>query len=166
MLKKEFLDVLNQKLSLISDKEREDIILEYGTYIDDKIAGGVAEEEAVAGFGDVDELVKDILDAYKINTDSMDPFSNRADKTIDKVYAKVEELFSKLGNFSMNEIFHLSLIHIYHNMLEEVEEKGVIFLDTDSALKACPDLLKEYFGKLVPYTDNKYAALNLSLIHI
>ena len=77
MLKKEFLDVLNQKLSLISDKEREDIILEYGTYIDDKIAGGVAEEEAVAGFGDVDELVKDILDAYKINTDSMDPFSNR-----------------------------------------------------------------------------------------
>ena len=107
MLKKEFLDVLTQKLSLISDKEREDILLEYGTYIDDKIAGGVAEEEAVAGFGDVDELVKDILDAYKINTDSMDPFSNRADKTIDKVYAKVEELFSKLGNFSMNEIFHI-----------------------------------------------------------
>ena len=53
MLKKEFLDVLNQKLSLISDKEREDILLEYGTYIDDKIASGVAEEEAVAGFGDV-----------------------------------------------------------------------------------------------------------------
>ena len=46
MLKKEFLDVLNQKLSLISDKEREDILLEYGTYIDDKIASGVAEEEA------------------------------------------------------------------------------------------------------------------------
>ena len=107
MLKKEFLDVLTQKLSLISDKEREDILLEYGTYIDDKMAGGVAEEEVVAGFGDVDELVKDILDAYKINTDSMDPFSNRADKTIDKVYAKVEELFSKLGNFSMNEIFHI-----------------------------------------------------------
>lgn len=37
----------------------------------------------------------------------MDPFSNRADKTIDKVYVKVEELFSKLGNFSMNEIFHI-----------------------------------------------------------
>lgn len=48
-------------------------------------------------------------------------------------------------------------------MLEEVEEKGVIFLDTDSALKACPDLLKKYFGKLVPYTDNKYAALNTAV---
>ena len=96
MLKKEFLDILNQKLSLVNDKEKEDILLEYGTYIDDKMASGVSEEEAVAGFGDVDELVKEILDAYKINTDSMDPLSSKADKTIDKVYAKMEELFSRL----------------------------------------------------------------------
>lgn len=107
MLKSEFLELLNQKLSLINDKEKEDIILEYGTYIDDKIANGVSEEEAVAGFGDVDELAKEILSAYKINTDSMDPLSSKADKTIDKVYAKVEELFSKLGDFSMNQIFHV-----------------------------------------------------------
>lgn len=107
MLKSEFLELLNQKLSLINDKEREDILLEYGTYIDDKIANGVSEEEAVAGFGDVDELAKEILSAYKINTDSMDPLSSKADKTIDKVYAKLEGMFSKLGNFSMNEIFHI-----------------------------------------------------------
>lgn len=107
MLKSEFLDLLNQKLSLINDKEKEDIILEYGTYIDDKIASGVSEEEAVAGFGDVDELAKEILSAYKINTDSMDPLSSKADKTIDKVYVKMEELFSKLGDFSMNQIFHV-----------------------------------------------------------
>lgn len=107
MLKSEFLDLLNQKLSLINDKEKEDIILEYGTYIDDKIASGVSEEEAVAGFGDVDELAREILSAYKINTDSMDPLSSKADKTIDKVYAKLEGMFSKLGNFSMNEIFHI-----------------------------------------------------------
>lgn len=107
MLKSEFLELLNQKLSLINDKEREDILLEYGTYIDDKIANGVSEEEAVAGFGDVDELAKEILSAYKINTDLMDPLSSKADKTIDKVYAKLEGMFSKLGNFSMNEIFHI-----------------------------------------------------------
>lgn len=107
MLKSEFLELLNQKLSLINDKEKEDILLEYGTYIDDKIANGVSEEEAVAGFGDVDELAKEILSAYKINTDSMDPLSSKADKTIDKVYTKVEELFSKLGDFSMNQIFHV-----------------------------------------------------------
>ena len=49
---------------------------------------------------------------------------------------------------------------VYHNMLQEVQDKGVIFLDTDSAIKYCPELVKEYLGKLVPYTDNKFAALN------
>ena len=52
---------------------------------------------------------------------------------------------------------------VYHNMLEEVQEKGVIFLDTDTALREHPDLVREYFGKLVPYTDNKYAALNTAV---
>ncbi|MBE6124433.1 MAG: Fe-S cluster assembly protein SufB [Erysipelotrichaceae bacterium] len=49
---------------------------------------------------------------------------------------------------------------VYHNMLKEVEEKGIIFTDTDTALKEHPELFKKYFGKLVPYTDNKFAALN------
>lgn len=52
---------------------------------------------------------------------------------------------------------------VYHNMLEEVQEHGVIFLDTDTAVRTCPDLVKEYFGKIVPYTDNKYAALNTAV---
>ena len=52
---------------------------------------------------------------------------------------------------------------VYHNMLEEVQENGVIFLDTDTAVKTCPDLVKDYFGKVVPYTDNKYAALNTAV---
>ena len=58
---------------------------------------------------------------------------------------------------------------VYHNMLEEVEEKGVIFLDTDSALQQYPELVKEYFGTIVPYTDNKFAALNTavwSVVHL
>lgn len=49
---------------------------------------------------------------------------------------------------------------VYHNMLDEVKEKGIIFLDTDSALKQVPDLFQKYFGKLVSYRDNKFAALN------
>lgn len=49
---------------------------------------------------------------------------------------------------------------VYHNMLDEVKEKGIIFLDTDSALKQCPELFQKYFGKLVSYRDNKFAALN------
>ena len=52
---------------------------------------------------------------------------------------------------------------VYHNMLEEVERKGVIFYDTDTALKMCPDLFREYFGKVVSYADNKFAALNTAV---
>ena len=49
---------------------------------------------------------------------------------------------------------------VYHNMKEEFEKLGIIFTDTDSALKEYPDLFKQYFAKLVPPTDNKLAALN------
>ncbi len=49
---------------------------------------------------------------------------------------------------------------VYHNIKKDLEKKGVIFLDTDTALKEYPDLFKEYFGKVVPPTDNKFAALN------
>ena len=49
---------------------------------------------------------------------------------------------------------------VYHNMLQEVQDKGVIFLSTDMALKTCPELFKKYFGTVVPYYDNKFSALN------
>ena len=49
---------------------------------------------------------------------------------------------------------------IYHNMIKELEDKNVIFLDTDSALKEYPDIFKKYFGKLVHNNENKFTALN------
>jgi len=49
---------------------------------------------------------------------------------------------------------------IYHNMLKELEEKNIIFCDTDTALKKYPDLFKKYFNNLVKYDENKYTALN------
>ena len=49
---------------------------------------------------------------------------------------------------------------IYHNMIKELEEKNVIFLDTDTALKKHPGLFKKYFNKLVKYDENKFTALN------
>ena len=49
---------------------------------------------------------------------------------------------------------------IYHNMIKELEDKNVIFLDTDSAIKKYPDLFRRYFNKLVSYNDNKFSALN------
>jgi len=49
---------------------------------------------------------------------------------------------------------------VYHNLKSEWEKLGVIFLDTDSALKQHPDIFREYFGTVVPPEDNKLAALN------
>lgn len=52
---------------------------------------------------------------------------------------------------------------VYHHSLKELEEKGVIFTDTDTALKNHPELFEKYFGKLVSHTDNKFAALNTAV---
>jgi Fe-S cluster assembly protein SufB len=49
---------------------------------------------------------------------------------------------------------------VYHSLHKELEQKGVIFTDTDTALREHPDLLKEYFGTVIPPADNKFAALN------
>lgn len=49
---------------------------------------------------------------------------------------------------------------IYHNMLEELKEKNIIFVDTDTALREYPDLFKKYFNKVVNYKENKFTALN------
>ena len=49
---------------------------------------------------------------------------------------------------------------VYHSIQKELEDQGVIFLDTDSALKQYPELFREYFGSVIPSGDNKFSALN------
>ena len=49
---------------------------------------------------------------------------------------------------------------VYHNIQKDLEEKGVIFLDMDSGLREHPDLVREYFGTVIPPEDNKFASLN------
>ena len=52
---------------------------------------------------------------------------------------------------------------IYHNMIEELEKKNVIFTSIEEAIKRYPDLVKKYFGKIVAFTENKFAALNAAV---
>ena len=49
---------------------------------------------------------------------------------------------------------------VYHSLREDLQAKGVVFLDTDSALREHPEIFKQYFGTIVPPNDNKFAALN------
>ena len=52
---------------------------------------------------------------------------------------------------------------VYHQIREDLEKQGVIFLDTDTGLKEYPEIFKEYFGAAVPAGDNKFAALNTAV---
>ncbi|GAA2020753.1 Fe-S cluster assembly protein SufB [Pseudokineococcus marinus] len=52
---------------------------------------------------------------------------------------------------------------VYHQIREDLEEKGVIFVDTDTGLREHEELFKEYFGSVIPPGDNKFAALNTAV---
>ena len=52
---------------------------------------------------------------------------------------------------------------VYHQIREDLEEKGVIFVDTDTGLREHEELFREYFGSVIPVGDNKFAALNTAV---
>ncbi len=52
---------------------------------------------------------------------------------------------------------------VYHQIREDLEEQGVLFLDTDTALKEHPEIFEQYFGTVIPSGDNKFAALNTAV---
>lgn len=85
------------------------------------------------------------------------------------VPADIKRTFDRLG-VPESEKKHLAGLGaqyesevVYHNLKAEWQEKGVIFLDTDSGLREHPELFEEYFGTVIPYNDNKFAALNTAV---
>ena len=52
---------------------------------------------------------------------------------------------------------------VYHSIREDLEEQGVLFLDMDSGLKEHPEVVKKFFGTVIPYSDNKFSALNTAV---
>jgi len=92
--------------------------------------------------------------------------SDRAETSWDEVPENIKNTFEKLGipeaerNFLSGVSTQFESEVVYHNTQKELESLGVIYVDTDTALREYPDLVKKYFGKMVPYGDNKYAALN------
>src|SRR6202000_1877058 len=52
---------------------------------------------------------------------------------------------------------------VYHSIREDLEKQGVIFLDTDTALREHPEIFQEYFGTVIPAGDNKFSALNTAV---
>ena len=101
MKKREFLQQLKKGLSILEEKEVEDILKEYDGYIEEKIANGKSETEAVASFGDVTELTNELLKAYKIKTkEPEDPIGHFASKVI----SNIDTLINDFNHKSTKEI--------------------------------------------------------------
>ncbi len=87
-------------------------------------------------------------------------------KTWEEVPEEIKKTFDRLGIPEAERKF-LSGVKaqfesevVYGSLAEDLAKKGVIFTDTDTAVREHPELLKEYFGSIIPPTDNKFAALN------
>ncbi|NNM53103.1 MAG: Fe-S cluster assembly protein SufB, partial [Spirochaetales bacterium] len=52
---------------------------------------------------------------------------------------------------------------VYHNIRKDLEQKGVLFSDPETAVREHPEIVKKYFGTVIPYNDNKFAALNTAV---
>ncbi|RED64028.1 Fe-S cluster assembly protein SufB [Cohnella lupini] len=92
--------------------------------------------------------------------------SEKQGKTWEEVPEEIKATFDKLGIPEAEQKFLAGVSAqyesevVYHSMQEELTKQGVIFSDTDSAIRDYPEIFKEYFGTVIPPTDNKFAALN------
>ncbi|MGZ3433042.1 MAG: Fe-S cluster assembly protein SufB, partial [Isosphaeraceae bacterium] len=105
----------------------------------------------------------------ELNFDDIHYYMKAADrqgKTWDDVPAEIKNTFDKLGIPEAERKFLAGVGAqyesevVYHSLREDLQKKGVIFVDTDTALREHPDLVKQYIGTIIPIQDNKVAALN------
>ncbi|MGW8143072.1 MAG: Fe-S cluster assembly protein SufB [Anaerolineales bacterium] len=108
-------------------------------------------------------------DLSKLNLDEIYFYakpSDREGKTWDDVPDTIKETFNRLGIPEAEQKF-LSGVGaqyesemVYHSIQKHLESQGVIFISIENGLREYPDLFREYFGKVIPIEDNKFAALN------
>ncbi|HVX13922.1 MAG TPA: Fe-S cluster assembly protein SufB [Pirellulales bacterium] len=107
----------------------------------------------------------------KIDLDFQDIFyyikpSDRQGRTWDEVPDEIKNTFDRLGIPEAEKKFLAGVKAqfesevVYGSLREELSKQGVIFTDTDSAVREYPDLVRKYFSTIIPSTDNKFAALN------
>ncbi|MDE0610107.1 MAG: Fe-S cluster assembly protein SufB [Anaerolineaceae bacterium] len=92
--------------------------------------------------------------------------TDQTERDWEDVPAEIKDTFDRLGipeaeqKYLQGVSAQYDSESVYHNIREDLESKGVIFLDMDSGLREYPDLVREYFGTVIPMNDNKFAALN------
>jgi Fe-S cluster assembly protein SufB len=112
-------------------------------------------------------------DLSTIDFDNIKYFVRSTEKqatTWDELPADIKNTYDKLGIPEAEKQRLVSGVAaqyesevVYHKIREDLEDLGVLFLDTDTALREHEDIFKEYFGTVIPVGDNKFAALNTSV---
>ena len=92
--------------------------------------------------------------------------TNKQGRTWDEVPQEIKDTFEKLGipeaerKFLAGVKAQFESEVVYGSLKEDLVKQGVIFTDTDTAVREYPDLVREYFATIIPPNDNKFAALN------
>ncbi|MCL6548230.1 MAG: Fe-S cluster assembly protein SufB [Alicyclobacillus sp.] len=92
--------------------------------------------------------------------------TERKGKSWEEVPEEIKNTFDRLGIPEAEQKFLAGVSAqyesevVYHSMRQDLEKMGVLFTDTDTALREYPEIFKEYFGTVIPPEDNKFAALN------
>lgn len=92
--------------------------------------------------------------------------TGQQEKSWDDVPQEIKDTFDKLGIPEAEKKFLAGVKAqfesevVYGSLQEDLHNQGVIFTDTDTAVREHSELLREYFGTIIPPTDNKFAALN------
>ena len=95
--------------------------------------------------------------------------TDRAEKSWDDVPDEIKETFAKIGIPEAEQKYLAGVTTqfeseaVYHSTIKELDDLGVIFVDTDTAVREYPELVQKYFTHSIPYDDNKYAALNTAV---
>lgn len=109
------------------------------------------------------------VDLSKLDFDLMKYYIKSSDKPRtdwNDVPPEIKETFDRLGVPQSERAFlagsgaQFESEMVYHNLKKDLQKKGVLFLDVDSALRDHPEIFREYFSTVVPPADNKFAALN------
>lgn len=113
-----------------------------------------------SNLGDIDfDNIKYFVRSTEKQATSWDELPDDIKNTYDKLgipEAEKQRLISGVAAQYESEV-------VYHQIREDLEEQGVLFLDTDTALREHEDVFREYFGSVIPVGDNKFAALNTSV---
>jgi uncharacterized membrane protein len=100
MKKKQFIDELRKRLSRLKEEEINDIIEEFEQHIDFEIKNGKDEEEIIETFGNINELVKELLEAYDMN----ESVGDKVESIMKSIYETGEEVFEKVVDFTKETV--------------------------------------------------------------